>query len=82
MAWRYRLGVRRLEELGLQVVNAPHSLKGSAFLSQHPEARAEDFQWAFENPEVKAIIANVGGCDSHRLCPFSTLNGSKSIRKS
>ncbi len=70
MAWRYRLGVRRLEELGLQVVNAPHSLKGSAFLSQHPEARAEDFQWAFENPEVKAIIANVGGCDSHRLLPF------------
>lgn len=68
--WKYELSVKRLEELGLHVVAAPHSLKGAAFLEQHPEKRAEDVMWAFENREVKAIIANIGGNDSHRLLPY------------
>ncbi len=68
--WKYELGVKRLEELGLHVVAAPHSLKGAAFLEQHPEKRAEDVMWAFENKQVKAIIANIGGNDSHKLLPY------------
>jgi len=68
--WKYELGVKRLEELGLNVVAAPNSLKGTSFLKENPEARAEDLMWAFENKEVKAIIANVGGNDSDRILPF------------
>ena len=40
--WKYELGVKRLEELGLHVVAAPNSLKGADFLEKHPEKRAED----------------------------------------
>ena len=43
---------------------APNSLRGSAYLSQNPAARADDLQWAFENKEIRAIVANVGGNDS------------------
>ncbi len=68
--WKYELGVSRLEELGLKVVAAPNSLKGTSFLNSNPKARAEDLMWAFENKEVKAIIANIGGNDSVKLLPF------------
>lgn len=68
--WQYDLGVHRLQELGLRVMAAPNSLKGTSFLQNSPEARAEDLMWAFENKEVKAIIANIGGNDSVRLLPF------------
>ncbi len=68
--WKYELGVMRLKQLGLNVVPAPNSLKGSAYLSQNPQARAEDIMWAFEKKEVKAIIANVGGNDSIKVVPY------------
>jgi len=68
--WQYELGVQRLRELGLNVVSAPNSLKGTSFLKNSPEARAEDLIWAFENKEVKAIIANIGGNDSVKILPF------------
>lgn len=68
--WKYELGVSRLEELGLKVVAAPNSFKGTSFLNANPKARAEDLMWAFENKEVKAIIANIGGNDSVKLLPF------------
>jgi len=68
--WKYELGVRRLRELGLDVVAAPNSMKGTSYLDKHPQARAEDLMWAFENQNVRAIIANIGGNDSERLLPF------------
>ena len=68
--WRYRLGVKRLEELGLQVLAAPNSLRGSEYLSKNPQARAEDLMWAFENKRVNAVICNVGGNDSIRVIPY------------
>lgn len=68
--WQYNLGVQRLKDIGLKVVAAPNSMKGTTYLDKHPEARAEDLMWAFENKEVKAIIANIGGNDSVRLIPY------------
>ncbi len=68
--WKYELGVKRLNEIGLNVVSAPNSLKGSACLSENPKARAEDFMWAFENKDVRAVIANIGGNDSIKVIPF------------
>lgn len=68
--WKYDIGVKRLEEIGLNVVAAPNSLKGEDFLSKNPQARAEDFMWAFENKKIKGIIANIGGNDSEKLLPY------------
>ena len=68
--WQYRLGCERLKELGLRVVPAPNSLRGTAFLRAHPEARADDLMWAFSNKEVKAVVANIGGNDCEKLLPF------------
>jgi len=69
--WKYELGKKRLEELyGLNVLPAPNSMRGSEFLSQNPQARAEDVMWAFDNKAVSAIIANVGGNDSIKLLPY------------
>lgn len=68
--WKYELGAMRLRQLGLNVVSAPNSLRGSAYLSKNPQARAEDVMWAFENKDVKAVIANVGGNDSIKIIPY------------
>ena len=69
--WKYELGKKRLEDLySLNVWSAPNSMRGSDFLARNPQARADDIMWAFENKEIKAIIANVGGNDSVKLLPL------------
>ena len=68
--WKYRSGCERLKELGLNVVAAPNSLRGTSYLKDNPQARAEDIMWAFENKNVKGIIANIGGNDSAKLLPY------------
>ena len=70
VAWKYKLGCERLEEIGLKVISAPNALKGTTYLHNHPEARAADMMWAFSNPNVKGIICNIGGNDSERLLPY------------
>ena len=71
MLWRYELGKKRLEDIfGLRVVETPHGLRGSRYLYENPQARAEDLHWALENPAVKGIVANMGGDDSYRLLPY------------
>lgn len=68
---RYEIGKRRLEEVfGLKVVEMPNSLKGSKYLNEHPEARAEDMMSAFKDKEIKAIFSNIGGDDTLRLLPY------------
>lgn len=68
--WKYELGVQRLRELGLNVVAAPNSLRGTSYLRNNPQARAEDVMWAFENKAIKGVLANIGGNDANKLIPF------------
>ena len=68
--WKYNLGVSRLLGLGLEVIAAPNALKGSDYLSKNPKARAEDIMWAFENKDIHAVIASIGGNDSIKLIPY------------
>ncbi len=68
--WRYELGVQRLGEVGLEAIPAPNALRGSEYLARNPQARAEDILWAFENREIRAVIASVGGNDSIGLVPY------------
>lgn len=71
LRWRYDQGVKRLENVfGLEVIPMPNSLKGSEYLYEHPQARAEDLMTAFKDKSVKGIFANLGGEDSIRLLPY------------
>lgn len=70
VVWKYQIGKQRLEGFDLKVVAAPNSMKGEKYLQQNPKARAEDILWAFENSDIKAIIANIGGNDSQIVLPY------------
>ncbi|RMC40062.1 LD-carboxypeptidase [Lactobacillus sp. ESL0233] len=65
-----KLGEKRLKELGLKFIYMPNSLKGTTYLKKHPNERANDLKEAFMNPEIKAIIAAIGGDDTYRLLPY------------
>ncbi len=67
----YELGIRMLEQrLGLKVKEYPTARSDPDFLYRNPRARAEDVNKAFRDPDVKAIIASIGGDDSIRTLPF------------
>ena len=72
---RYETGKKRFEEIfGVHVIETPNALKGSDYLYEHPEKRAEDLVWALQNDEVKGIICNMGGHESYRLYPYVDTN--------
>lgn len=71
MIGRYEIGKKRFEEtFGVKVVETPNALKGSQYLYDHPEKRAEDLMWALKDDEIKGIICNMGGHESYRLLPY------------
>ena len=73
----------RLErDFALSVRVMPNALKGVDWLDAHPEARAADLMEAFADPTVKGIITAIGGDDSIRLLPTSTLISFTATRKS
>ncbi|MFD6886691.1 S66 peptidase family protein [Streptomyces sp. NPDC059957] len=62
----YELGLRRLrEEFGLVPVEYPTTRKMGAT----PQERAADLHAAFADPEIKAVIASIGGDDQITLLP-------------
>lgn len=69
--WRYNAGKKRLqEEFGLNVVEMPCTLKGTEYVYNHPEKRAEDLMQAFEDKSIKGIFSCIGGDESVRLLPY------------
>lgn len=69
--WRYYQGKKRLEEeFGLEAIEMENTLKGSEFLYNHPEKRAEDFMNAFKDKSIKGIFSCIGGYESIRMLPF------------
>lgn len=70
VVWKYNIGKSRLEKMGLKVIPAPNSMRGEDYLQKNLSARAEDILWAFENKNIKGIIANIGGNDSHKVLPY------------
>ncbi|MGE5379048.1 MAG: S66 family peptidase [Bacteroidota bacterium] len=72
---RYHIGVQQLQdELGLQVVEMPHTLQEEAWLARNPKARADDLMQAFADPSIKGIFSTIGGDESIRLLPFLDLD--------
>lgn len=68
---KYYLAKQRLEEeFGLQVACMEHALRGAKYLSEHPEARAQDLMDAFRDPSIRGVISAIGGDDTIRLLPY------------
>ena len=61
------IGIRRLEEYGLNIKFMPHALMGLDYIKAHPEKRAEDLLQAFQDPSVDMILCAIGGDDTYRL---------------
>jgi muramoyltetrapeptide carboxypeptidase LdcA involved in peptidoglycan recycling len=73
--WRYKVGKKRLqEEFGLEVIEMPSTLKGSEYIYNHPEKRAEDLMAAFSDSSIKGIFSCIGGTESVRMLPFIDYN--------
>lgn len=69
--WVYEQGLDRIRDVfGLEPIEYPTARASPEFLSQHPQARAEDVNNAFADPSIKAIIATIGGNDQIRILPY------------
>ncbi len=64
------IGVKRLEEFGLNVRFMPHALAGLEYIKNHPEKRAQDLLEAFKDPGIDMILCAIGGDDTYRLLPY------------
>jgi len=65
-----KIGVKRLESMGLQVRFSKNALRGIEYLKNHPEDRASDLLDAYANPDVDMILCAIGGDDTYRLLPY------------
>lgn len=64
------IGIRRLQEMGLEVRFLPHALMGLDYVRDHPAERAADLIRAFRDPEIDLILCAIGGDDTCRLLPW------------
>ncbi len=67
---RVERGVEHLRSLGYEVRLASHAQNSMGEVSDTPENRADDINGAFADPEVKAIVAAIGGDHSCHLLPL------------
>ena len=61
------IGLKRLEEYGLEVVMMPHAQSGIEYVKNHPKERAEDLLAAFADDSIDMIITAIGGDDTYKL---------------
>jgi muramoyltetrapeptide carboxypeptidase LdcA involved in peptidoglycan recycling len=67
---RVERGVLHLQKLGFKVKIGTHALNQLGFVSDTPQNRADDIHSMFADPEVKAIVAAIGGDHSCHLLPL------------
>ena len=65
-----KIGLSRLEKMGIRVKFLPHALSGRAYVEAHPAERAQDLLDAFEDDEIDMILCAIGGEDTYRLLPY------------
>ncbi|QUJ72434.1 S66 family peptidase [Haloarcula marismortui] len=67
----YELGLERMcEVFDLDPVAYPTATADPEWLADNPEARAEEIMKAFRDPDISAVIANIGGHDQITMLPF------------
>ena len=67
---RVAQGINALENLGFKVVIAKHALNQKGFTSDTPANRVQDIHEMYADPQIKAIIAAIGGAHSCHLLPL------------
>lgn len=71
---KYEIAKSRLEGIfGLRVRCMSNALKGSEFISKHPELRVQDLMEAFQDRSISAIFCAIGGDDTIRILPYIDL---------
>ncbi len=69
---RYNHGKKQFEDaFDVKIIEMPNSLKTDE-LYDNPKLRLDDLMDAFQNPDVKAILTNIGGDDTIRLLEYMT----------
>lgn len=66
---RARRGTAQLERLGFRVRIGRHAFENDGWVSASAERRADDIHSMFRDPEIKAILATIGGDHSCHLLP-------------
>jgi muramoyltetrapeptide carboxypeptidase len=67
---RVERGVEYLESSGFRVRIAPHAMNSVGYVSDTAQNRASDIHAMFGDPEVRAIVAAIGGDHSCHLLPL------------
>lgn len=72
LAAKYEHGKGVLRRLGFRVVEGDLTARGTrqGYRSGPPEERARELTQLFQDPEIDAIIATIGGYNSSSLIPF------------
>jgi muramoyltetrapeptide carboxypeptidase LdcA involved in peptidoglycan recycling len=67
----HELGLERMREVfDLEPVEYPTATADPEWLAENPEARAKDVMDAFRDPNIPAVIANIGGHDQITMLPY------------
>lgn len=61
---------RRFGELGFELVFGKHNEEINEFNSTSIESRIKDFHDAFRNPDIKGVVAVIGGFNSNQLLRY------------
>ena len=67
---RLERGIRQIEALGFRTRIGAHARRNAGWVSASAEERASDLHDMFGDPEVRAIIATIGGDHACQLLPF------------
>ena len=67
---RLKLSIESLEAFGLKVQVSKHAMDRFGYFPAEDEVRAADFNAAFANNEIKAVIALKGGWGAARILPY------------
>lgn len=67
---RLKAGIRKLEDAGFEVIEAPHLYAATGYLAGSDKERASDLMLMFEDPSVKAVMCARGGYGCLRILPL------------
>ncbi len=66
----YHSGIKNLKRLGFNIVEYPTAKMAANELFNNPQARAEDLNNVFADPDIQGIISTIGGDDSARILKY------------
>lgn len=67
---RYERAKHFLEEKGFQIIEGSLTGFSEGYRSGTPKARAEELNKLIRNPEIKMIMATIGGSNSNSMLPY------------